>query len=140
VGLPDAARGRAAWRHDLIHGPDIPDRPPDDLQATGIVLPDFEAVEAERPLRGPTGRLGSVGLSGNRWPLPFPTLAGTVFARIRPTSAVRVAKLHASGLRGGQRLLDAWQVAEHQIAISAIMAHAPTVSSSTRQPECNLVR
>lgn len=46
MGLPDAARGRAAWRHDLLHEPDISDRPPDDLQAAGIVLPDFAAAAA----------------------------------------------------------------------------------------------
>jgi zona occludens toxin (predicted ATPase) len=44
AGLPGAAGGRATWRRDLLHEPDIPGRPPDDLRAAGIVLPDFAAA------------------------------------------------------------------------------------------------
>ena len=46
VRRPDAARGRAGSPHDLLHGPDIPDHPPDDLQAGGIVLPDFGVADS----------------------------------------------------------------------------------------------
>ena len=43
--LPDAARDRTGWRHDLLPGPDISGRRPEDLQAGGIVLPDFGVAQ-----------------------------------------------------------------------------------------------
>jgi hypothetical protein len=46
VGLPDAARGRAAWRHDLLQGPDSTDRPPDDMQAVDTGPQHTEAAGA----------------------------------------------------------------------------------------------